>query len=88
MIKKITAIIFLCLQVCSNNQITLEFKFQPTSFSNKGIDITRDFVGDEPTILNISSPDIKFNEYYEVAVRVNGTTLSNLHFSEFNYRLS
>ena len=69
--------------MCSSCQITLVFKFRPT-FSNQEINLTRDFIGDKPTILNISSPSIKFDEYFAVTVGIDGTDslLHSLNFSE------
>ena len=69
--------------MCASYQITLELKIQ-SRFSKQEINFTRDFVGDEQISLSISSPDINFNQFYEVTVRVNrtGSSSSNLHFSE------
>ena len=71
------------LQVCASYQVALEYEFEPT-YSNEDIHITSDVAGDGITNLNISSPDIKFDELYSVFVTVNGTYVFESNISRSN----
>jgi hypothetical protein len=59
-------------QVCASNQVTLEYKFKPT-FTKEDIHLMANVAGDGLTTLNISLPNVRFNERYKVTVGVNGT---------------
>ena len=63
---------FECLQVCASYQVTLEYIFKPT-FTKEDIHLMANVAGDVLTTLNISLPNVKFNEHYKVTVEVNGT---------------
>ena len=71
------------LQVCASYQVALEYEFEPT-YSNEDIHITSDVAGDGITNLNISSPDIKFDEHYSVFVTVKGTYVFESIISKSN----
>ena len=65
-------IIICYLQVCASYQVTLEYIFKPT-FTKEDIHLMATVTGDGLTTLNISLPNVKFNEHYKVTVGVNGT---------------
>ncbi|CAI7999765.1 hypothetical protein GBAR_LOCUS2785 [Geodia barretti] len=59
-------------QVCASYQVTLEYKFKPTC-TKEDIHLMANVAGDGLKTLNISLPNVKFNERYKVTVGVNGT---------------
>ena len=64
---------FECLQVSASCQVTLEYKFKPT-FTTEDIHLMTNVADiDGLTTLNISLPNVQFNERYKVTVGVDGT---------------